>query len=207
MRVLASALNVRSGPGTRYRVISQLLRDERVTVKEVDGDWAWVTKGAGWVHSAYLARVVKAAPHGQAAIRDMFGEPGGPLCSAGSVVLPRPLQLGFAESSVMRFACHMDMVDRFSRVFHRIHAEGYWSFIRTFDGCFNLRPKRSTGSDMSTHAWGIAVDLNAATNRQGTAGDMHAGIVECFKAEGFTWGGDWRGGSIDPMHFQYAAGY
>ena len=74
----------------------------------------------------------------------------------------------------------------------------------TFDGCFNNRPQKG-GTKLSTHAWGISVDLNAATNALGTSGDMDARVVEIFKEEGFVWGGEF--GRPDPMHFQYARKY
>ena len=78
--------------------------------------------------------------------------------------------------------------------------------VRSFGGCFNFRAKRS-GSKLSTHAWGIAIDLNPETNAMGGRGDMDLGIVAAFKSAGFVWGGDWAGKNKDPMHFQFCSGY
>lgn len=70
-------------------------------------------------------------------------------------------------------------------------------------GCFNPRHMRhDTSRPLSTHTWGIAFDINAATNRAGTPGDMPPAFVEAFESVGFVWGGHWKGRSIDPMHFQ-----
>lgn len=52
----ASSLNVRSGPGTRYRKIGSLTAGSRVNVSETTGSWSRVAygNGSGWVHSSYL---------------------------------------------------------------------------------------------------------------------------------------------------------
>jgi len=76
----------------------------------------------------------------------------------------------------------------------------------TYGGCFNFRAKRSS-SKLSTHSWGIALDLNPETNGMGREGDMAPGIVEVFESFGFTWGGRWSGAGKDPMHFQFCSGY
>jgi hypothetical protein len=81
--------------------------------------------------------------------------------------------------------------------------------LRTI-GCFNPRPKRVNG-DLSTHSWGIAVDLNADTNPIADAAgdaptcDLPTAWIAAFKDSGFTWGGEFR--RPDPMHFQFCSGY
>jgi hypothetical protein len=52
----------------------------------------------------------------------------------------------------------------------------------------------------SSHAFGIAVDINALSNPLGSAGDIPEAVVRQWEAEGGEWGGDWR--RPDPMHFQ-----
>lgn len=56
------------------------------------------------------------------------------------------------------------------------------------------------GADKSTHAFGIAVDVNALANPLGTSGDVPPDVVEGWEAEGGDWGGDWS--RPDPMHFE-----
>jgi hypothetical protein len=102
--------------------------------------------------------------------------------------------------------CHKLLTPVVSELFAKIASQGLTSEIRTFGGCFNYQPKRQS-SKLSTHCWGIAIDLNPETNRQGSAGDMHPEIVALFREYGFKWGGDWSGKSKDPMHFQYCTGY
>ena len=121
--------------------------------------------------------------------------------------LPFALKLSWdPATSVTQMTCHKLLVDIFAEVFERIAAAGLQAKVQSFGGCFSFRPQR-TGSRMSTHAWGIAVDLNPATNAQGSAGDMDAGIVEIFRTAGFTWGGQWEGKRRDAMHFQFCSGY
>lgn len=54
MKVTASALNVRSGPGTEFRVLGRLERGDEVQIREEHGVWAWVSPPGGWVHSGFL---------------------------------------------------------------------------------------------------------------------------------------------------------
>lgn len=121
--------------------------------------------------------------------------------------VPFPLVLSFDHSrSVTHFSCHKLMVGVFENVFSEIQSQGLQSQISSFGGCFSFRPQR-TGSKLSAHSWGIAIDLNPETNAQGSAGNMSPGIVEIFRASGFEWGGDWPGRTRDPMHFQFCTGY
>jgi LysM repeat protein len=110
------------------------------------------------------------------------------------------------KSRVLRLYCHKKLKNIFPAVFAEIQKQGLKKEIRAFGGCYNYRPKRTSGK-LSTHCWGIGIDLNPETNAQGTTGDMHPGVVAIFRQFGFKWGGDWTGKSKDPMHFQYCTGY
>ncbi len=123
------------------------------------------------------------------------------------IELPFPLNLSWdPATSVTQMTCHQRLAEGFSEVFQRMRAQGLQAKIQTFGGCFSFRPQR-TGGRLSTHAWGIAIDLNPLSNAQGTAGDMAVEVVEVFEDAGFEWGGEWEGRSRDPMHFQYCTGY
>lgn len=125
----------------------------------------------------------------------------------GRAPLPFPIPISWDPSqSVTKLYCHKKLIEIFPEVFAKIESKGLKSKIRTFGGCYNYRPKRTSGK-LSTHSWGIGVDLNPETNPQGKPGDMHPGIVEIFQDFGFKWGGDWSGKSKDPMHFQFCTGY
>ena len=123
------------------------------------------------------------------------------------VALPFPLLLSWDHSkSVRQFACHKRLTAIFGNVSASILAEELQPKVKSFGGCFAFRPER-TSVKLSTHSWGIAIDLNPETNLQGSAGDMDAQIVKVFRDVGFEWGGDWNGNRRDPMHFQFCSGY
>lgn len=98
--------------------------------------------------------------------------------------------------------CHELIAPRLKAVFDEIKARGLSHHIRTWDGCFNNRNKRGS-SNPSTHAWGIAVDLNASENPMGqsrmTEGQRQLAAI--FVRYGFYQLPN------DPMHFQYCTGY
>ncbi len=68
------------------------------------------------------------------------------------------------------------------------------------DWSYENRVVRGEKSAKSSHAFGIAIDINALTNVLGTAGDMPIEVVRQWELEGGDWGGDWA--RPDPMHFE-----
>ena len=122
-------------------------------------------------------------------------------------VLPFSLPLDWNRAvTVNKLLCHKLMVDTFEQVFQQIVDAGLQAQIKTFGGCFMYRPQR-TGNKLSTHSWGIAIDLNAFENAQGTQGNMSMDVVRIFRTVGFKWGGDWPDKRCDAMHFQFATDY
>ncbi|GEM_PF-4106099 len=65
----------------------------------------------------------------------------------------------------------------------------------------------SSGCVLSTHSFGIAVDINWEENCNGCENfTMPIEIVDAFESYGFRWGGRYKsifGGTIDAMHFEY----
>lgn len=158
-------------------------------------------------------------PHGLNAVLAAFGDIYAYLRADGSLdpswetdqldraQLPFAIPLSWDRTKqVTNLYCHRKLVPVFAGVFGEIRRRNLQGRVETFGGCFNFRAKRS-GSKLSTHAWGIAIDLNPETNPMGKPGRMPESIVQTFRDFGFTWGGDWSGRSRDPMHFQYCSGY
>ena len=77
-----------------------------------------------------------------------------------------------------------------------------------YGGSFHFR-KMSGYDALSTHSWGIAIDLNPDIACQGCGPETQPKfIVDAFKKRGFDWGGDWgKPYTCDPMHFQGAFSY
>lgn len=155
-------------------------------------------------------------PNGLAEIRKVYGDPrpfmrdDGRIMAAwerailAPVTLPAPLLLGWDRTvTVRRISVHRVLAEQVSAIFTRIHKNGWWPLIESYDGCYAWRAKRS-GSRLSVHAWAAAIDLNAESNPMGSGrGDMPSEIIAAFISCGWEWGGDWS----DPMHFQAATGY
>lgn len=80
--------------------------------------------------------------------------------------------------------------------------------LHIFSGTWNIRNMRG-GNAISTHAWGLAIDISAPYNALGKKPGYNklsftenSEIVKAFEAEGAVWGGRWEK-RPDPMHFQF----
>jgi len=100
----------------------------------------------------------------------------------------------------------------FQAVFDSIAAAGLAERILSCGGTFAPRYVNhdpGTGK-LSSHSWGIAIDLNVAWNgyrkepaEAGTVGSVRE-LVPHFTAQGFAWGGHFSAASQDGMHFELA---
>ena len=59
VKVLVDELNVRTGPSTDYRVVSQVHKGEVYTIVKTSGNWAFLKSGVGWIsiHSKYVKKL------------------------------------------------------------------------------------------------------------------------------------------------------
>lgn len=112
--------------------------------------------------------------------------------------IPAELELGVIPK---RLYCNRAMIAPLTQAFKNIINRKLISQLKTWDGCFNIRKKRGAASQ-SLHAWGIAIDINAAWNQFGKKPTMSPELVKCFTDAGFDWGGIWS--KPDGMHFQLA---
>jgi len=71
-------------------------------------------------------------------------------------------------------------------------------------GGYNYRNIRG-GNQLSQHAFGTAIDVNALTNAMGQSATDIPHAAELAKKWGLEWGGNWKN-RPDPMHFEYAGG-
>jgi len=99
-----------------------------------------------------------------------------------------------------RIYCNKRMIEPLTKAFSDIISRGLVDELKTWDGCFNIRPIRGYKSVWSLHSWGVAVDINAATNGLGVKGDMNPALVKCFEDNGFIWGGRWK--RLDMCHME-----
>ncbi|PKL41623.1 MAG: hypothetical protein CVV41_17885 [Candidatus Riflebacteria bacterium HGW-Riflebacteria-1] len=133
-------------------------------------------------------------PDGRAGIERVFGARGTNQVTVTMAAGP--------NGSARSITCHRLIAPRLKAVFDEIKAQGLSNLINTNDGCFNNRNKRG-GTSPSTHAWGIAIDINASQNPMGSS-RMTSGqrqLAAIFQRYGFYQLPN------DPMHFQYCTGY
>ena len=57
IQVTASVLNVRSGPGTGYKVVTQIKRHSIATIIDVKDGWGKLKNGTGWIKLEYTKKV------------------------------------------------------------------------------------------------------------------------------------------------------
>lgn len=120
------------------------------------------------------------------------------MCSLAGIADPR-----HPKAAPRKVYCNKDLVAPLQAAFRLIVDRDLADVIKTWDGCYNLRTSKGNAKSWSLHAWGLAIDLNAATNGYGKPPTLPAGFVRCWKEAGFDWGGSWR--TPDGMHFQLAA--
>ncbi len=100
--------------------------------------------------------------------------------------------------------CHRLMLPQLQGALQDVVDAGLAGTLSTYDGCYVPRfIERNPEGSISLHTWGIAIDMDAATNYRGIRGTMHPEVVDAFERWGFRWGGDWA--YTDPMHFELAA--
>lgn len=140
-----------------------------------------------------------------------FGEPGGASEGTYMVTWSVPAHIQEALKHVRfsalgtvgfpkRIYCNRLLVTPLEIALNNLIARGFAEEMKTWDGCYIVRNKRG-GSSWSMHAWGLAIDLNAATNRLGATPTLSNGFVKCWIDAGFDWGGYWKS-RPDGMHFQ-----
>jgi D-alanyl-D-alanine carboxypeptidase len=142
----------------------------------------------------------------QAMVKERFGEfawrPAGggdflqdPAWRAGNLATGRVPILG-------RTRCNRALLPALAGAMRELERRNLARLVdpAAFAGCWNSRLTRS-GTGVSRHAWGAAVDLNVAGNPTGLASDQDPRLVEVMERWGFTWGGRWL--VPDPAHFEY----
>ncbi len=91
-----------------------------------------------------------------------------------------------------------DLVPMLNAALSNLQRAGLLVELHTYDGCWVIRATRGR-LHLSAHSWGIAIDINASSNRLGQNPTLSAGFVAAFTRAGFTWGGNFT--RRDGMHF------
>lgn len=121
-----------------------------------------------------------------------------------------PYQMFYGTTPIKRLTCNKAIAEPLLAslagilALYKTPAEIAKHGMDQFSGCYNFRPKRG-GSSLSMHAYGAAIDMDAAHNPfRSTHFTMPPEVVAIFAKTGAEWGGSWSPASRDAMHFQWA---
>lgn len=156
-------------------------------------------------------------PHGLPAIINTFGnpylyadrKPAWEEKILKTVPLKTALPYAYGPTEVYRIRGHHLVVDAIADALMECVDKGVPKERLAYGGIYCWRAQRGHAV-LSTHTWGIAIDIDPANNPLGKAWDggdkmLHPTIIEVFKRRGAIWGGEW--GRPDCQHAQWAAGF
>lgn len=157
-------------------------------------------------------------PHGLPAIMATYGAPlqfvnDKAAWEAQTLVtrnLVIPLPYAYGPATITRIRAHWLVADLFVEFLAKAAERTASDLTRiAYGGCYCWRAMRGGSGRLSTHTWGIAIDLDPARNALGMAWDSGVGlpapVVELAEAMGLVWGGRWT--RPDAQHLQVAGGY
>ena len=98
--------------------------------------------------------------------------------------------------------CHRQMIRPLRAALGELARRGLSHLVDPGDyaGCYAPRRIQARGQ-LSLHAWGVAIDINAAANPFMGRSRQDPRLVRTMQRHGFTWGGEWPT-RPDPMHFE-----
>ena len=99
--------------------------------------------------------------------------------------------------------CHRRMIPALRSAMAELRRRGFGHLVdpAEYAGCYAPRRIQPRGT-LSLHAWGLALDLNAASNPVGGESSQNPRLVRVMERHGFYWGGDFPT-VPDPMHFEF----
>lgn len=121
-----------------------------------------------------------------------------------------PISLPYRNNDdpwVWRGKCHGKVALSLEKAFDDLETGHLLHLIASIDGCYVPRHTLwDKAKPLSTHTWGMAIDLNAASYPFGSVKLQDPRLVKIMAAHGFACGqkggGLWKA-TVDPMHFEY----
>lgn len=153
-------------------------------------------------------------PHGLAEIVETFGDPRPYIlndtlaqweeANLRSVTVPEGLFL-FLGKPVKSIRVHNLAAPAFGKLIYVLANGGMWGV--EYGGSYASRVNRNNAQHLSTHSWGIAIDLNPSSCPNGAdPSRQDSRIVAAYREAGLVWGGTFFP-KPDGMHGQLASGY
>lgn len=114
--------------------------------------------------------------------------------------LPYTMELSWKPVDINRVLIHKKIEDALYDALEEIRDYKGFNYLKDnryniFGGSYNFRPIRG-GTQLSTHSWGIAVDINPHMAGYKKENNQPAFIIDAFTRRGF------KNLSWDGMHFQ-----
>ena len=183
---------------------------------EADGKWGAKSAAALLERMGPPPTIATPIPKGRSGVKRVYGE-----FTWEWEPNPRDRRVkadpAWVKANIKRFELHDGrkrrmhklVGDEFAVIFKKACKES--GYTPTSVQTFNPRKMRAKeDSDLSYHSWGIAVDFDPAHNPWGGVkpnGEpslmrQNMKFVEVFEEAGWTWGGRWRKGKGDDMHFE-----
>jgi hypothetical protein len=97
--------------------------------------------------------------------------------------------------------CNRRLLPQLTGAMLELKRLGLAPLVRENSGCWSPRMQLGNTFDVSRHAFGIAVDINATQNPYGETPHQDPRLVEVMERWGFVWGGRWL--VPDGMHFEF----
>jgi hypothetical protein len=124
------------------------------------------------------------------------------------VTIEIPQIKGLPPYHTNKITVHKKAAPQFQRLFNEWEQAGLLRQVLTFDGSYNPRLIRGSSTNLSNHAFGVAIDINVPWNGlgvipalKGQEGSVRE-LVPIANNLGFYWGGHFS--RNDGMHFEIA---
>lgn len=182
-------------PGQKTDMVDVIMSD-KTTRQVARGDLAEFIKNNPGATTAFLGGRQPSTTAGGAGATAPQAPPAEALKASGGIVpvtSPSGVKVNVAQDAAEDYAGFLkEMEDR-----------GY-KLDQSQTGGYNNRNIAGTNTP-SQHAYGHAIDLNWNNNPRGASGksDLPADVGEIAARHNLTWGGNWKGDTRDPMHFEW----
>jgi hypothetical protein len=144
----------------------------------------------------------------QIAVKVLFGEFAARQLDGG-LIQPHP---GWVRANIRSarvpvlgpIRCHRLLIPLVRAALDDLTRRGLGHLVDPADygGCYYPRfIGRDTGSGLSHHSWGMAIDINVSQGLPGRQPTLDPRVVEAFEAQGFKWGGEFL--IPDGTHFEF----
>lgn len=105
-----------------------------------------------------------------------------------------------ATAPFKRMYVNKDIIPYLDNAFIKLIEKDLFKELKTFDGCWNIRPIRGTTDKWSMHTFALAVDFNSKENPLGGPIEFSEEFLQCWRDTGWTCGADFK--NVDGMHLQ-----